>query len=262
MNYLDLVMFIARVMSTEGGKHAIEFTQDNAKRYPNLFYFRNEVRKLFSEEISAEGFAQNTSGAELLTEAFFFNQTKSVVTLEESRNQHFEYNLEADVSLTLTITSLRTTPEDDLVHALGRTNGIYLMSATGGLASASSGGFSVRYLQRALTELGGQFFEMSEEELAVAAREAARHMQNRRREVKILDDDDPASVMCVSDGYEGLKDAMLQRMPQRGDHDFAFLNRYKLREMEGLVASLDKLLSTELRSGLVLTQTLSICRRS
>ncbi|WP_203564276.1 hypothetical protein [Deefgea sp. CFH1-16] len=255
--YLELVLFIARVLAVRGGDNEAEFTKFEIERYSNLYNFRNDIRRLFKDSITTEGIHQDTSSDELLADDFFFNKTKSVVTLEESRRQADEYNLPADVSLTLTITTLRATPEEDIVRALGRTNGVYLMSATGGLSSASSGAFNTKQLRRIILEKNGFFDDMSEEELNIVAEEALKLVGNRERQVTILNDGAPATGFGVSSGYRGLIAAFKSASPKKGDSGYSLLNQHKLNEIEGLVASLDRLLSSSIRSGLVLCQTVS-----
>lgn len=255
LQYLELVLFMARVLVKDSGEDAIEFSKDDRDRYRELYRFRNDVRRLFKDKVANEGVQQQTSSDELLTEAFFFDSTKSVVTLEESRRQAEEYNRPADVCLTLTITSLRASPEEDIAAALGRSNGVYLMSATGGLVSASTGAFNIPQLRRALEAKGGYFSEMSEAELDVVAIDARQKMTVRDRKVVILDDADPAAGFSVSGGFKGLLDAFKKEIPKKEEYGYAPLNRHKENELEGLVASLDALLSCSMRSGLVLCQT-------
>lgn len=257
LDYLELVLFMAKVLVRTSGGDAIDFSRADGDRYPNLRNFRTDVGRLFKDDISSEGLATETSSDELLTDAFFFNKTKSVVTLEESRRQAEEYNLPADVSLTLTITTLRATPEEDIVNALGRTNGVYLMSATGGLAGASAGAFNVRQLRRVLEGKGGLFSEMSDEETDIVSAAAAELLSMRTRHVTILDDSDPASRFAVSPSYKGLLHQFKEAIPKRDEPGYALLNRHKHHEIEGLVASLDRLLSSGMRSGLVLCQTIT-----
>lgn len=257
LHYLELVLFVARVLAVRDGEDAVDFTKPDIERYPNLYRFRNDVRRLFKDPVTSEGLAQETSSDELLTEAFFFNKTKSVVTLEESWRQAEEYNLPADVSLTLTITTLRATPEEDIVHALGRTNGVFLMSATGGLSAASAGAFNTKQLRRVLQAKDGVFSEMSDEELDIVSEEARRMLDKRDRHVTILDDTDPSARFGVSGGYRGLVAQFKEALPKKDEPGYAMLNRHKQNEIEGLVASLDRLLSSDMRSGLVLCQTVT-----
>ena len=126
-NYLELVLFIARRLNAETGDNVITFTKDDLEVYPSLARFRREIRKLFKAKNTEGGFEHDSFGDELLIESFFFSGTKSVVTLEESRRQAEEYNLPADVNLTITITSLRDTPEQDILQSLGR--GLLVFSA-------------------------------------------------------------------------------------------------------------------------------------
>lgn len=102
------------------------------------------------------------------------------------------------MSLTATITSLRDTPEEDIVQAIGRSNGVYLMSATGGLSGVSSGAFNVGQLQRQLQAKGGHFSDMTDVELEVVSAKAIELIARRERQVTILNDDDPALGFEVS----------------------------------------------------------------
>lgn len=254
-DYLRLVVFMARVLAVTSGEDAIEMSKVDQERYPSLDKFRSDVRRLFDGKAATEGLETDVSDKELLTDSFLFEHTKSVVTLEESRNQAEEYNKEADVCLTLTITSLRATPEEDIVRALGRTNGVYLMSATGGLDSASSGAFNTKHLRRYLEEQGGLFSEMGDDELEVVGAKALEFLNKRERKVVILNDEDPAPTFEVSTAFKGLFQQFDEARPKQGESGYAQLNRHKRHELQGLVASLDKLMSTNIRSGLVLCQT-------
>ncbi|MFY7865067.1 hypothetical protein [Roseateles sp.] len=255
-NYLELVLFIARLLNVDSGDNVITFTKDDLEVYPGLARFRREIRKLFKAKNAEGGFEHETFGDELLAESFFFSGTKSVVTLEESRRQAEEYNLPADVNLTITITSLRDTPEEDILQSLGRSNGVYLMSATGGLAAASTGAFNTKQLQRMLEAKGGVYAEMTDEELAVVGKRANEFLELRQRQVTIIDDTAPATGFEVSGGYKGLKQLFHEAYPEKDEPGYSHLNNYKKHEIDGLVASLDKLLATNVRSGLVLCQTI------
>lgn len=254
-DYLRLVVFMARVLAVTSGDDVIEMSKPDQERYPSLDKFRSDVRRLFDGKIASEGLKTDVSDRELLTDSFLFEQTKSVVTLEESRNQAEEYNKEADICLTLTITSLRATPEEDIVRALGRTNGVYLMSATGGLDSASSGAFNTKHLRRHLEERGGHFSQMGDDELEVVGARALEFLNKRERKVVILDDENPAPTFNASVAFKGLYQLFDEARPKKGDSGYAHLNRHKRNELQGLVASLDKLMATSIRSGLVLCQT-------
>ncbi len=254
LDYLNFVLLIAKVLNPEG-EAEIRIPSEEGDRYTSLMRFRREVRSLFKSATTEEALQQHTESSDLLTEEFFFKGTKSVVTLEESARQADEYNLPADVNLTVTITSLRATPEEDICDALGRSNGVYLMSATGGLAGAASGAFNMAQLQRALAERGGYAAPMTDDELAVVRAAAEERLVKRPRDVVILDDEEPAKGFKVSSGYTGLLHAFMDAYKARESSAFSYLNSYKRQEIAGLVASLDAALSTPLRSGLVLCQT-------
>lgn len=255
LDYLKLVVFMAKVLTQSSGEDTIEMSKSDQERYPNLNRFRQDVRRLFESKAATEGLTSESSDKELLTDTFLFLDTKSVVTLEESRVQAEEYNIDADISLTLTITSLRATPEEDIVRALGRTNGVYLMSATGGLDSASSGAFNTKHLRRCIEARNGHFADMGEDELQVVAAKAEEMLGKRERKVVILDDSDPASRFGVSKAYKGLLHVFEDARPKKEEPGYAQMNRHKRNELAGLVASLDRLLSSSIRSGLVLCQT-------
>lgn len=254
-DYLNFVLLIAKVLNPEG-EAEISIPSDERERYVSLTRFRSEVRSLFKSATAQEGLQQESDAKDLLTEEFFFKGTKSVVTLEESARQADEYNLPADVNLTVTITSLRATPEEDISDALGQSNGVYLMSATGGLPAASSGAFNMAQLQRVLSERGGYVAAMTEDELAVVRKAADERLQQRPRDVVILDDAEPEKGFGVSKGFPGLLKAFMTAYQTREPDGFSRLNAYKKQEIAGLVASLDVALSTPLKSGLVLCQTI------
>lgn len=259
-NYLQLVLFIAGRLNVESGEKEITFSPDDHERYPNLVRFRGEVRKLFSNKNTKGGFENDTFADQLLTDDFFFGGTKSVVTLEESRWKAEEYNLPADINLTATITSLLDTPETDVLKALGRNNGVYLMSATGGLIEASSGAFNMGELRRGILARGGQYERMTDAETDIVSERADNYLARRERCIQIIDDDSPVSSFEPSGGFNGLQQFVHEAFPAKGEFGYAPLNTYKRHEIDGLVATLDKLLSTELRSGLVLTQTVQRIR--
>ncbi|MDP3108663.1 hypothetical protein [Hydrogenophaga sp.] len=261
LDYLKLVVFMAKVLAQTTGEDVIEMSKSDQERYPSLDRFRQDVRRLFESKAASEGLATESNDRELLTDSFLFQDTKSVVTLEESRVQAEEYNMTADVSLTLTITSLRATPEEDIVRALGRTNGVYLMSATGGLDSASSGAFNTKHLRRCIEARGGYFAEMGDDELEVVGARAEEMLGKRERKVFILDDGDPASTFGVSTAYKGLLHLFESARPKKEEPGYAQMNRHKRNELAGLVASLDRLLSSGVRSGLVLCQTTMHARK-
>lgn len=261
LDYLNLVVFMASVLAVTSGENVIEMSKTDQERYPSLDRFRSDVRRLFDGRATEDGLSTETSDKELLTDSFLFKDTKSVVTLEESRIQAEEYNMMADVSLTLTITSLRATPEEDIVRALGRTNGVYLMSATGGLQSASSGAFNTRHLKRCLESRSGHFADMGEDELEVVSAHAEEQMGKRERQVVILDDGDPARTFGVSRSFKGLLQMFEDARPKKDEPGYAQMNSYKRDELAGLIASLDKMLSTSIQSGLVLCQTTQHVRK-
>jgi len=261
LDYLNLVVFMASVLVVTTGDAAIEMSKPDQERYPNLDRFRSDVRRLFDGRATENGLVAETSDKDLLTDSFLFKETKSVVTLEESRHQAVEYNMTADVSLTLTITSLRATPEEDIVRALGRTNGVYLMSATGGLQSASAGAFNTKHLKRCLESRGGHFSEMAEDEMQVVSARAEQLMGKRERNVVILDDRNPAHTFDVSKSFKGLLKLFEDAKPKKDEPGYAQMNSYKRDELAGLVASLDKMLVTSMRSGLVLCQTTQHVRK-
>lgn len=260
-DYLRLVVFMAGILAVTSGQDSIEMSKADQERYPSLDKFRSDVRRLFDGKAANEGLETEVSDKELLTDSFLFEHTKSVVTLEESRNQAEEYNKEADVCLTLTITSLRATPEEDVVRALGRTNGVFLMSATGGLDSASSGAFNMKHLRRHIEERGGHFSQMGDDELEIVGAQALDYLTKRERKVVILNDDDPGSTYQVSSAFKGLMQQFDEARPKHGESGYAQMNRHKRHELEGLVASLDKLMATSIRSGLVLCQTTQHVKR-
>ena len=129
------------------------------------------------------------------------------------------------------------------------------MSATGGLDSASSGAFNTKQLRRYIEARNGYFAEMSDDELKVVAAKAEDMLGKRKRKVVILDDNDPAVTFGVSTAYKGLLQVFEAARPKKEELGYAQMNRHKRNELAGLVASLDRLLASSARSGLVLCQT-------
>ena len=129
------------------------------------------------------------------------------------------------------------------------------------MQSASSGAFNTRHLKRCLESRGGHFAEMGEDELQVVSAQAEQHLGKRDRKVVILDDRNPARTFNVSKSFKGLAHIFEDARPKKDEPGYAQMNSYKLDELTGLVASLDKMLTTSTRSGLVLCQTTQHVRK-
>jgi hypothetical protein len=261
LDYLKLLLRIARLLGMEG-KNALPFPDDAVVRYPELARFRSDCRKLFVHQDNDAALAEHSYPDELISDEFIWEAAKSVVRLEESQRQPNEYNVHADLALTVTITSLREAPEEDLVRTLGTNNGIFLMSATGGLLSASSGSFNLHRLQKRLDDLGGLLIPMDGREREAVAATAVKFMRQRDRIVRLVDDKDAATSFHPSRAYRGLRahfdDAWSKARLRNGSR--ASLSRHKRSEVDGLVATLDKVLTTPIRSGMVLCQSVRNAR--
>lgn len=251
LHYLRLVLFIADVLT--GGAKPFRMSQDDQKRYPMLASFKREATALFKARLAEEAIQEQPDSNDLLEEPFFFGTLKSVVTLEESAHQAEEYNRDADICLTVTVTSLQLTPEADIRMALGLSNGIYLMSATGAIAAASSGAFNMRELERIVAEKDGLHERMTEEELDFVQTRALELHQKRQRDVKIFDDEDIFATVGAAEPFEALCRTVETQLAD--DEDVAIPNVYKRQEIRGLLATLDRLMSTPARSALAICQT-------
>lgn len=253
-DYLRLVVLIAQVLAVREGEHTITLNEVERKRYPELYRFRGSVRELFDGAISAEALDMEVSGEELLSDAFLFEELKSVVSLEESSYQAEEYNKAVDICLTLSISALRGTPEMDVVQALGRSNGVFLMSATGGLASAATGAFNVRRLHHCLEKSNGMFFPMTDSELALVQAIGHAQQQWRTRTVTLVREEACAKDMPVSPAYAPLLNAVHMACTQT-DRKYELYNAHKQHELQALVACLDLLICSPMRAGFALCQT-------
>jgi hypothetical protein len=260
LHYLKFVLLIADVLNNSNGVRTINFTKDDQDRYPNLYKFARDVRQLFKSRNHQEGLDGEALATEPVDDDFFFAGTKSVVSLDESHRQAVEYNATRNIALSLSIISLRDTPEEDLRNLLGENNGIYLISATGGLQPASTGAFNQRRLQGMLKDIGGRYFPMTPQEVAIVAAEAQRASCTRRRDVQIVDDSLLQYRFPTSPFLAGLLAAFFGALPSGGVHRYDRISRFKEHEVRGLVASLDRLLSTPRRSALCLCLSMQWAR--
>jgi hypothetical protein len=257
LDYLNFVLLMAGVLAKND---MVRFTEDEKDRYKNLWKFTCDIRKLFKERNQREGFNDEVLATEPVDPEFFYCATKSVVSLDESRRQPEEYNLIDNVALSVSITSLRATPEEDLRDLLAYNNGVYLMSATGGLQPASSGSFNQRRLQQILQEIGGRYFAMSADELAVVSAAAARQQLLRQRKVHVVDAGFVRHRFPGSSGFAGLLEQFIGALQTDDLGAHRRMSRYKEEEVRGMVASLDRLLTTPLRSGLCLSLSMKWAR--
>lgn len=251
LHYLRLVLFIADVLT--GGAKPFKMSQDDQKRYPMLASFKREATALFKARLAEQAIEEQPDSNDLLEESFFFGTLKSIVTLEESAQQAEEYNRDSDICLTVTVTSLQMTPEADISTALGTSNGVYLMSATGAIAAASSGAFNMRELGRIVEEKEGLHERMTEEELDFVQARALELHEKRQREVRIFDDEEIFASVGAAAPFEALCRAVESQLEE--DSDVSIPNVYKRQEIRGLLATLDRLMSTPARSALAICQT-------
>jgi hypothetical protein len=252
-HYLRLILFIAKVLTD--GKQSGAMSKQDRQRYPKLAHFKDEASALFKPRDAASSIDEMLDSEKLLDEPFFFQILKSVVTLEESFIQAEEYRRDDDICLTVTITSLNRTPEDDISRALGTRNGVYLLSATGAIRAASSGAYNMRELERIVACKGGLYFPMTDEETSVVKEKTAELGALRQRTAVIFDDHKIRDGAVTSEAFRGLL-ARFEEQMSDADDDFDLLpNIYKKQEVAGLLATLDRLLTTPARSGLALCQT-------
>ena len=252
-HYLRLVLFIARVLTE--GKHGAGMSKEDRTKYPKLAHFKDEASALFKPRDAAHAIDEMLDSDKLLDEPFFFGILKSVVTLEESFLQAEEYRRDADICLTVTITSLNRTPEDDVARALGQSNGVYLLSATGAIKGSSSGAYNMRELERIVVGKGGLHLPMSDEETAVVKNQTRELAMLRSRRVMIFDDHSIRDSAETSEGFRGLVAMFEEQLKDAEDEYESIPNIYKLQEIAGLLVTLDRLLATPARSGLALCQT-------
>ena len=269
-HYLQIIILIAEVMRQREIKMSDEDQQDY---YTHLAKFRREIRKLFK----ARNMAPTTLDVEdeeddlgvepepvdmtlPVTDEFIYASLKSIVSLEESRHQADEYNKERNVSLTVTITNLRDTPEEDLRLLLSNNNGIYLLSATGGLESASSGAFNIFWIKKCLDAVGGHLYKMDTEELAAVQKRAQEWMAKRDRRVTIFNQSMPGRQFPTSPAYSGLEITFLSVMTGKLRSGTGY-NMYKENEISGMLCTLDRIMSTGLRSAMGLCINVQWMRR-
>ncbi|NHZ33471.1 hypothetical protein [Massilia rubra] len=258
LHYLKFIILIADVLKDK--KANIQFDKDSRVRYRNLYKFARDAGQLFKSHNHQDGLDDDALASDAVGEDFFFFGTKSIVSLDESERQATEYNHTQDLALTLSIVSLRDTPEEDLRNALGENNGIYLLSATGGLQPCSSGTFNQRRLQAMLKDIGGVYFPMTPAEVAVVAAAAEKQRSKRQRDVRIVDDALLAYRFPATGSFSGLRSKFLSALPSDGKHRHERMTPYKEQEVRGLVASLDRLLSTPLRCGMCLCLSMAWAR--
>jgi hypothetical protein len=260
-DYLRFIIFMARVLAVTGGAKSITISKADSERYPSLASFLKDVRSLFKSVGSDEIEENETSDEELFTEQFLYESIKSVVTLEESFYQAEEYNKSTDICLTLTINSLRASPERDIIEALASTNGVFPISATGGLYSTSSGALNLAYLKRHVESVGGHMYSMEADEVCFVQKDAVEKAECRDRRVTLLDDEAPADAFCTTAAFKGLEQLFEDALPKPREEGFVPLNVYKRNEIKTLIATLDKLMSTATRSGIALCQTVQHVRK-
>ncbi|TFW35286.1 hypothetical protein [Massilia horti] len=260
LHYVRFVLLIAEVLDDNNPDYKVEFEKDDEKRYPDLYRFARDVRGLFKLHNHQDDLDDQALATDAVGDDFFFSGVKRIICMEESHRQALEYNTAHDIALSLSIVSLRDTPEEDLRNLLGECNGIYLLSATGGLQPCSSGAFNQRRLKTILKDIGGAYFPMTPEELAIVAAKAEEQRIRRRREVHIVDDSLLNYQFPASHSFAGMFSKFVQALPFEGKHRYDRMSRYKEQEVRGLVASLDRLLSTELRSAMCLCLSMQWAR--
>jgi hypothetical protein len=260
LHYFQFILLVADIVSDKNGVHTLHFAKDDQKRYPNLYKFARDVRHLFKSGVHKEGLDEKALAEGPVGDDFFYAGTKSVMCLDESHRQAEEYNTTEDVALSLSIISLRDSPEEDLRDLLGENNGVYLISATGGVQPASAGTFNQRRLRQILNEIGGCYFPMTEAERVIVAERAQQVSRLRHRDVRIVDATLPQYHFPSSAAMGGLLSVFFDALPSIGAHRYDRMSRYKEHEVFGLVASLDRLLSTQLRSALCLCLSMQWAR--
>jgi hypothetical protein len=252
-HYLRLVLFIAGVLTDS--KQVAGMSKEDRSKYPKLAHFKDEAAALFKPRDAAQAIDEMLDSDKLLDEPFFYGILKSVVTLEESFLQAEEYRRDADICLTVTITSLNRTPEDDIARALGTRNGVYLLSATGAIRGSSTGAYNMRELERIIERKDGLHLPMTEEETAVVKEQSRQLGMLRERRATIFDDHNILESALTSEGFRGLVGIFEEQLKDVEDEFVSVPNVYKIQEISGLLATLDRLLATPARSGLALCQT-------
>ncbi len=262
-HYLKIIILIAKVMRQPSIRMSVE---DRKIYYTHLAKFRTEIRKLFKnrnmmprtvepddvlEDVEEEWSPAVEDMSLPVTDEFIYASLKSIVGLEESRHQADEYNKEKNVSLTVTISNLRDTPEEDLRLLISRNNGIYLLSATGGLQSAASGAFHTFWIKKCLDDVGGQLYPMSQDELQSVKKHVCEWLAKRERQVTIFNQQMARRRIATSPGFAGLEHQFLSALSGEMRPGKRY-NAHKQDEISGLVCTLDRMLSTPIRSGMSL----------
>jgi hypothetical protein len=260
-HYLKVIILIAKIMRQPSMSMSQE---DQTTYYTHLAKFRTEIRKLFKsrnmaptsaepdpDELDEAWPAEAEDMSLPVTDEFIYASLKSIVGLEESRHQADEYNKEKNVSLTVTISNLRDTPEEDLRLLISRNNGVYLLSATGGLQSAASGAFNIFWIQKCLDDVGGYLYPMSQDELRAVQKHVREWIAKRERRVTIFNQQLPRRRIPTSPGFPGLEHRFLSTLSGKMRPGKRY-NAHKQDEISGLVCALDRMLSTPIRSGMSL----------
>lgn len=258
-HYVQLLLVISRLLADErfwGGT----IPQSKQSSYRDLMSFKKALRQTYKSSIIEAGMDQLTFDDEIVDDSFVYESLKSVISLRESRRQNLEYNAARDIALTVTLSALKKTPENDIDQYLGTRNGVYLMSATGGLKSASSGAFNMQQMQTLISRRDGMFFEMSEEEIKLVLMRREHLAPLRARHVKVFETFKPEAIASGSTTYSFLSKQLL-KMLQEGSAPQVIKklkNGYKVAELKTIIASLDELARSEISSGLVLAQSLAM----
>lgn len=262
-HYLKIIILIAKIMRQPSIRMAVE---DQKTYYTHLAKFRTEIRKLFKsrnmipssaerdqdlDDAEEEWSAEPEDMSLPVTDEFIYASLKSIVGLEESRHQADEYNKEKNVSLTVTISNLRDTPEEDLRLLISRNNGVYLLSATGGLQSAASGAFHTFWIKKCLDDAGGHLYPMTQDELQSVRKHVCEWIGKRDRRVRIFNQQMVRRTFPTSPGFPGLEHQFLSALSGKMRPGKRY-SAHKQDEISGLVCTLDRMLSTPIRSGMSL----------
>ena len=260
-HYVQLLLVVSRLLADEKFGGGV-VPKSESTRYRDLMNFKVALRKTYKASIIESGLAQLTFDDQLVDDSFVYESLKSVISLRESFRQNLEYNAGRDIALTVSLSALKKTPEDDIDQYLGTRNGVYLMSATGGLNSASSGAFNMQQLRKLVADRDGFFFEMSDEELKLVQARREYLAPKRERHVSIFETLKPEAMAAGGNNYSFLSKRMLQKVQDGASRATVskLKNIYKVAELNTIIAALDLISKSDITSAMVLTQSLAMIK--
>jgi hypothetical protein len=216
-HYLKLILLIAGIVKDKGFTIAKEERED----YKNLDRFRKAVKALFGDEALDSSNTNESYDDALLDEKFIFNDRKNIISLQESARPNREFSDDL-INLTLVITSLNGSPEAVINDMIATNNMVYIMSATGGLSSAT-GGLNLKKICHDIQAKNGFVETMTMPEIEAIKKIVVRATPTRKRLVTIFNHGDlPDSIRASRCFIPFLRDMMAPHSPP-----YILPNKYK-----------------------------------